>query len=91
LAVVRVEAGWRQGVGDGARVRALVRMGASGWALGERDRTEPVFGRVQGVYGSSVGFGCGCLACGVAWLGVSGGGDGLGEVWVLWLVWCREG
>jgi len=50
-----------------------------------------VFGRVQGVYGSDVGFGCGCLACGVARLGVSGGGDGLGEVWVLWLVWCREG
>jgi len=27
----------------------------------------------------------------VAWLWISGGGDGLGEIWVLWLVWCREG
>ena len=55
LPVVRVEAGWRQGVRDGARVRALGCVEASGWALGERYRVEPVFGRLKGVYGSSVG------------------------------------
>jgi hypothetical protein len=67
---------WRQ-----VRVRALARVGASGWALGERYRIEPVFGRVKGVYGSYARCCCGCLACVVlwelvAWLGVSGRGEG---------------
>ena len=93
LPVVRVEAGWRQGGRDAARVRALGRVGASGWALGERYRVEPAFGRLKGVYRSSVGCWGACLACVVvwglwvlwnlvAWLRVSGRGDGLCEVWV---------
>ena len=49
LPVVRVEAGWRQGVGDAARRRALGRLEAHGWALGERYRVEPVFGSLKGV------------------------------------------
>jgi hypothetical protein len=59
-------------------LRALARVGAYGGALGERYRIEPVLGRWEGVYGSSVGCWGACLACVVlwelvAWLGVSGG------------------
>ena len=48
LPVARVEAG----------VRVLERLGAYGWALGERYRIEQVFGSVKGVYGSYVGCRC---------------------------------
>ena len=97
LPVVRVEAGWRQGVRDAARVRALGRVGSYGGALGERYRVELVFGRWKGVYGGSVGCRSAYLACVVVWgmlvlwnlvqwLRTSDRGDGLCVVWILWLV-----
>ena len=96
LPVARVEAGVRQGVRDKARVRVLERLGAYGWALGERYRIEQVFGRVKGVYGSYVGCRCwgyarvwvwGMLVLWnlVPWLRVGGdGGDCLCVVFVVW-------
>jgi hypothetical protein len=96
LPVARVEAGVRQGVRDRARVRVLERLGAYGWALGERYRIEQVFGSVKGVYGSYVGCRCwgyarvwvwGMLVLWnlVQWLRVGGdGGDCLCVVFVVW-------
>jgi hypothetical protein len=72
----------------------LERLGAYGWALGERYRIEQVFGSVKGVYGSYVGC-CWCFARVwgmlvlwnlVPWLRVGGdGGDCLCVVFVLWV------
>ena len=96
LPVVRVEAGMRQAVRDTARVRALGRVAAYGWALGARYRVEQVFGSVEGVYGSYVGCRCWCYARVwvwgmlvlwnlVQWLRVGGDrGDCLCMVFVLW-------
>jgi hypothetical protein len=52
LLVVRVAPRLYPCVCAQSRWRALGRLAAYGWALQERSRIEPVFGRVKGAYGS---------------------------------------
>jgi hypothetical protein len=85
LPVVRVAPSLYQRVRAKSRWRALARLEAYGWALGERYRIEQVFGSVKSAYRSSIGcrrvayvmVGVGCplvLWNRVQYLRVKGGG-----------------